>query len=477
MDGRGVRGGRRPGLLLALAGISTSRSSLTCQDLSPRVAPGSSASTPSSSSATSSGGLFGGVVGFLFYARRHPVDVWRSADAIAFGLPVGWLFGRIACASIHDHPGVRSVSPFAVAWPGGSRFDLGLLEFMFVPLLIVGVLLVARHAPPEQIADTRKGLDTALSEAEAAIGSGPSSSTTVVTNTAIIVFREGLEGVLILAVLTASMVGVQRRLRRPLFVGALAALAASGVTWVIAQTILSSLNRYGEKLSAVVGVVAIAVLLLILNWFFHKVYWTGHLSGLHQKKQRAARNARTGFLASQAVGLAILGFTSVYREGFETVLFLQAIALESSVAVMAIGVLIGLGATAAVGFITFKLQTRLPYKRMLVITGVLVAWVLVVMTGSTVQVFQKVGWLPVTPVEGLSLPYWSGLWLGIYPTWQGIGLQIAAFAFVVGSYVVVEAMRRSKRNRVRIGGGEPLAARDDAPGAVDAGSDRSPVSA
>ena len=242
------------------------------------------------------------------------------------------------------------------------------------------------------------------------------------------------------------MVGTQRRLRRPLYVGALGALVASGLTWVVAQTVLSELNHYGEKLSAVVGLIAIAVLLLILNWFFHKVYWTGHLSGLHQKKRRAI-GIGGGFLAAQAVGLAVLGFTSVYREGFETVLFLQAITLSSSASVMLLGVLVGLAATAAVGVVTFKLQTRLPYKRMLVITGVLVAWVLVVMTGSTVQIMQKVGWLAVTPIDGLQLPYWSGLWLGLYPTWEGIGLQVAAFAFVVGSYVVVEAQRRRRRYR------------------------------
>ena len=63
-------------------------------------------------------------------------------------------------------------------------------------------------------------LDRALSEAEQAIGAGPANNTTVITNTAIVVFREGLEAVLILAVLTASMVGAQRRLRRPLYVGA-----------------------------------------------------------------------------------------------------------------------------------------------------------------------------------------------------------------------------------------------------------------
>ena len=120
----------------------------------------------------------------------------------------------------------------------------------------------------------------------------------------------------------------------------------------------------------------------------------------------------------------MLGFTSVYREGFETVLFLQAIVLEAERR--------GharrrrrrpRGDRAASASLTFKLQTRLPYKRMLIVTGLMVAWVLVVMVGTTVQIMQKVGWLPVTPIEGLTLPYWSGLWFGIYPTWQGVGLQ------------------------------------------------------
>jgi phosphatidylglycerol:prolipoprotein diacylglycerol transferase len=94
---------------------------------------------------SSFGGFFGGVVGFILYARRHQIDPWRSADAIAYGLPLGWLFGRMGCASIHDHPGALSTSPLAVDWPGGSRFDLGLLELMLAPLLIVAVLLVARR--------------------------------------------------------------------------------------------------------------------------------------------------------------------------------------------------------------------------------------------------------------------------------------------------------------------------------------------
>ena len=76
--------------------------------------------------------------------------------------------------------------------------------------------------------------------------------------------------------------------------------------------------------------------------------------------------------------------------------------------------------------LVIALERKLPHKKMLVATGLLITWVLVVMVGTTVQTMQKVGWVAVTPIEGLELPYWMGLWLGIFPTWQGVLAQVAA---------------------------------------------------
>ena len=305
--------------------------------------------------------------------------------------------------------------------------------------------LINGRAPAAEISANRLALNRALSDAEEAVGTGPKSRATVITNTAIIVFREGLEAVLILAALMASFKGAQRRLRRPMWVGVGAALVASAVTWVIAQTIMTGLARYGEKLSAVVGLIAIGMLLVILNWFFHKTYWTGHLAGLHGKKQAVLTTGGIAF--AQLLALGTLGFTSVYREGFETVLFVQALVLATDVATVLLGVSIGIAATVLVGFAVFSLERKLPQKRMLMLTGAMVTWVLVVMVGTTVQILQTVGWLPVTPIAGLRLPYWSGVWLGVYPTWEGVLLQLAAFVFVIGSYLAAEAVRKRRRNR------------------------------
>ena len=307
------------------------------------------------------------------------------------------------------------------------------------------VQLLGRRAPDEEIAATRAGLDDALAHSEQQIGSGPQSDVSVATNAAIIVFREGLEAVLILAALMASLVGGQRHFRRPMFAGVALALVASAVTWVIAQTVLTSLAVYGEKLEAIVSLVAIGVLLLILNWFYHRVYWQENLQGLHQKKRRLLAGAGLSLAAAQVVGLVLLGFSSVYREGFETVLFLQAMTLEAGAVTVLEGVVLGLAGVVAVFVLVIALERKLPHKKMLVATGLLITWVLVVMVGTTVQTMQKVGWIAVTPIEGLELPYWTGLWLGVFPTWQGVLAQAAAVVFVLGSYFAAEALRKQRR--------------------------------
>src|SRR5205085_11344721 len=130
---------------------------------------------------------------------------------------------------------------------------------------------------------------------------------------------------------------------------------------------------------AITGFLAIAVLLVVLNWFVHKVYWSQWIGRHHRQRRKLL--AQTGMSAT--LGLVLLGFTSVYREGFEVVLFLQNLELKAGSSTVLEGVAIGLAGTAVVGVITFWLHHKLPYRKMLVLSGVLVGVVLVVMTGGT----------------------------------------------------------------------------------------------
>src|SRR3954470_22111715 len=179
---------------------------------------------------------------------------------------------------------------------------------------------------------------------------------TAVVNSAIIVFREGLEAVLIFAAVTASFLGANRRRRRPVVAGAAVAFAATVAAWFLVQALLDVASPLGPRLEAITGFIAIVVLLIVLNWFVHKVYWSEWI-GRHHRRRRTLL-AQTGIGAT--IGLVALGFTSVYREGFEVVLFLQTLELKAGSATVLEGVALGLAGTAIVGVLTFWLHHRLP---------------------------------------------------------------------------------------------------------------------
>ena len=142
--------------------------------------------------------------------------------------------------------------------------------------------------------------------------------------------------------------------------------------------------------------------------------------------------------------LALLGvgFLTVYREGFETTLFMQSLLLEGSAWPVAVGVLAATTFIGLVGLGIFKFGAKLPYRKLLVVTGVLVVSIMVTFLGSTVRLFQTVGWLPIHPIEWLSLPAWTGMWLGLYPSWEGLLIPPLALVYVGGAWLWVRFQSR-----------------------------------
>jgi len=269
----------------------------------------------------------------------------------------------------------------------------------------------------------------------------------VVVDSALLVFREGLEAVLVLAAFTASFVGANRALRKPVAAGASAALGVSVLTWFVAIWVIGALGGPGLDVQAATGLLAVAVLLVVMNWFFHKVYWTGWIAA-HNRRRRKLQGT-PGAARQVMLGLALLGFTAVYREGFEVVLFLQNLRLKAGSTTVLEGVALGLALTFAVGIVTFLLQHRLPYRRMLVATGVLLGFVLLVMVGESVQELQLAGWLP-THSLGVTFPGWMGLWLALFPTVEGVVAQLLAAGLVVGSYFLAEEIRVRRPRRAAL---------------------------
>ncbi|HUO34833.1 MAG TPA: FTR1 family protein [Candidatus Acidoferrum sp.] len=284
-----------------------------------------------------------------------------------------------------------------------------------------------------------------------------------VLDISVLVFREGLECVLVLAAITAGITRKRASYGTPVAIGVAMGMVATLATWAVAVRILNDLSRSipALALQAATGLLAVVVLLVVMNWFFHRLYWTGWISFHNRRKQEllessgSGESSRLGFLW----GMGLLGFTSLYREGFEVVLFLQSYRLRLGNQIVFSGVIIGLLLTSAIAVLTFIAHRRLPYRKMLVLTGILLGIVLVVMVGEQAQEMQLARWIPVTQIHFLDgrIPGWMSLWLSVFPTVETLLAQAAAAALVIGSYFIVGG--RSKPVGPSSAGSQPLESR------------------
>ncbi len=269
-------------------------------------------------------------------------------------------------------------------------------------------------------------------------------------NIAVLVFREGLESILVLTAVTASFKGKEAKFNRPVAMGVAAAFVATLLTWSIAVRVLDDIGQSVSALAvqAATGLLAILVLLVVMNWFFHKLYWTGWISLHNQRKRELLSNEGKERGELRVVsGMALLGFTSFYREGFEVVLFLQSYRLKLGNLVILYGVIFGGLATIIVAVLTFVAHRHLPYRKMLVSTGLMLAFVLLVMVGEEAQEMQLARWLPLTEIPKLVrlIPSWMGLWFSVFPTVETLGAQVLAGFVVFGSYLTARSLPGTAR--------------------------------
>ena len=88
---------------------------------------------------SSTGGVLGGLIAVLAFFRMRKLRFAPYADIFALAVAPGWMVARLGCFSVHDHPGVLTSFPLAVAFPGGARHDLGLYDA--IALAVFSVIL------------------------------------------------------------------------------------------------------------------------------------------------------------------------------------------------------------------------------------------------------------------------------------------------------------------------------------------------
>jgi len=97
------------------------------------------------------GGISGGFLAALAWCRYHKLSLYetvRRIDIVAYATPLAWMIGRLGCALAHDHKGIASSSWIAVRFPEGPRYDLGLIEFLFLIPMVIAFRLLDRKPRP-----------------------------------------------------------------------------------------------------------------------------------------------------------------------------------------------------------------------------------------------------------------------------------------------------------------------------------------
>ncbi|HVU28096.1 MAG TPA: FTR1 family protein [Verrucomicrobiae bacterium] len=308
--------------------------------------------------------------------------------------------------------------------------------------------LLDRRAPMDQLQAAYERTLNHLSECTELLKVAVSPATIGFTAFTIVA-REGLEAIIILAALLAGLRGAEYvSTRKGIAGGAWMGLVVTGITFWLSRTVIQSLTRFGEKLEAVVSILAVIILFIVTNWVFHRVYWVGWNSKLRSlsKSAQDVQSTRWEWFALLGVG-----FLTVYREGFEMALFLQSLLLEGSKSAVFIGSAVAVLFLVLLGALTFRYGVKLPYRKLLVLTGILVVSIMVSFIGSTVRLFQTVNWMPIHPIYNLHFPNWTGLWLGFYPSWEGVLIPPLALVYVGGMWLFNRWRSRKAEREVPAG--------------------------
>jgi high-affinity iron transporter len=305
--------------------------------------------------------------------------------------------------------------------------------------------LIQANAPYSEVegkvVEIRRGLD----ESERLVsGPGILAPTLAFSTSFSIIFREGLESALIIgAILTYLEASRNERFKKHVYYGIVLALAATAVTWYVAQYIIQISGASRELIEAIAGISAVAVLFWVSFWILNKVETKKWIEFVKAKVWKATA---TGSI----MVFVMLSFFTVYREGFETVLFYQAMLSFARYMewYVAAGLVAGLGVIIAVAFIVRRLGRKLPLRVLFGLTMGIGAYMSIAFMGNAIREFQEVGYINTTHLIGIvpRLDINMATMTGIHPTLETILAQVILLAvYLVGSlYVLVIQPRRNK---------------------------------
>lgn len=239
----------------------------------------------------------------------------------------------------------------------------------------------------------------------------------------LILLREGVEAILVLAAITAFLVKTERRDALPfVHAGWISAVILGLVTWFVAERFIHISGTQREVSEGLIALFAAAMLIYVGYWLH------GHS---HAERWKQFIQTRVhGVISGGAVwGLVSISFLAVYREMVETVLFYQTLWLQTAgegQTYVVVGLVAAAVALVGVAWAILRFSVRLPIKLFFRVNAVLLYGLAVIFAGKGIAALQEAGKLPLTPVD---FPRFE--LLGVYPNLEVLGVQFALCALAV----------------------------------------------
>jgi len=267
---------------------------------------------------------------------------------------------------------------------------------------------------------------TQLDEAHDRFDTNSASGVVNYFSALLILLREGIEAILILAAIAAVLNKSGRREGiKFIHYGWASALIMGFVTWYIAAhtiTISGANREFTEGITALVA----AIMLVYVGFWLHKQTYAMQWQQFIRTK--ISRSLSTGALT----GLAAVAFLAVYREVFETILFFETLSLQSGPSGLVYIVSGGLSAVVmlvVLAWLIFKFSVRLPMKLFFRINAIFLYALAVIFTGKGIAALQKAGLVPVNSINIFEIDA-----LGVYPNLQSLGTQLLMVFIALGLF-------------------------------------------
>ncbi len=307
--------------------------------------------------------------------------------------------------------------------------------------------MIRTGAPTSEVRSKVIDLRGKVADAERQLTSKGIAAPSVVFGQAfIITLREGLEAVLLIAILFGFLESTKHgRYKRYILYGVGAATAATVASVFLVDQLFSVLPFGREVLEAITALLAVAVLFYVSFWL---------IARLEQRRWLEFLRARiwTAVSAGSAISLVLIGFTAVYREGFESILFFQAlISFGTGLgAWVAIGAAAGAVVLAVIATLIFKYGRKLPIKTFLTVAVVFVMATSVAFLGNAVSALQVSDVIPFTRLERWPrLPIFLAQATGYSPTQETVIAQLALTAVYLAGAIWVFVIRPARARSPR----------------------------